>query len=571
MKFIRLVLIASLLLAGSPPCWAEQGLSGSPAVAPGLQFTKIQDLDPNAPATNTMIKRKWAVVIGASRFKEDRLNSAETGSMDQSARDFYNYLIDEKAGRFDRSHVKLLLNSTATRQNIMTALGSNWLGTVTEPDDLVVVYIATSAFPTTDGNTYLCAYDCALDNIYGTCISMQTLMDTLRRSVHCTRILLVLQAAYSGAAELESGAKDLYSGFNVDLDRVVLGNGYVILSSSQPNEITWGSAFSKNLISALRSEGGLVPLQKAFAIAREQTERETAITHPGRKQTPAVKADWKGTDLIVGAPPLEAVSSLPGSVSTYLSAESCYLKATQFMSAGNVADALLEYEKAVTVDPRYADALADYGAAFTVGGDWAKAAALYERAIAVQPKDQLFHVNYARILEKLGKRQECLAELEKAYELNARDMTVLLALANVNMSLGQYVASARFLEEAAILYPANSELQERLSYVYAQVGDLDQAISHARQATVIAPLSASAQLNLGAVLSICGDTKAAILAYREASKLKPENPEAFYMLSRMLEKNGDRAGARIALAQFIRLGVPSDPRVLAARKHMQEL
>ncbi|MBS2008031.1 MAG: tetratricopeptide repeat protein [Cyanobacteria bacterium SZAS TMP-1] len=543
----------------------------SPNKVPGVEFTTIQNLNPNAPATNRAVKRKWAVVVGAGRFQEGRLTSSTENDMDQSAREFYNYLVDEQAGRFDRSHVKLLVNNTATRQNIMSALGPEWLGAVTGPDDLVVVYIATNAFPTTDGNTYLCAYDCALDNIYGTCVSMQNLMDTLRKSVHCDRILLVLQAAYSGAAEIDSGAKDLYKGYNVDLDKVMLGKGYVILSSSQPNEITWNSAFSRNLIAALRTEGGMVPLQKAFAMARDKTASETMIGHPERKQTPAMKADWKGTDLVVGTPPLETISALPSSVTTFLSAETCYLKATQLLSAGNISEALKEYKNAITVDPNYADALADYGATLTLNGNWQDAATMYERAIAVHPNDELFYVNYARVLEKLGKEDQCKTALEKAYSLNNKDMSVLTALASRYLTMGQYTDAVRYLEEAVKLYPAYSDLHERLSYAYARAGDVDAAVTEAQQAVKLNARSASAQLNLGSALMIQGDARNALPAYQAAARLTPDNPEVHYLISRCMEKLGDRDGAKLELALFIKLCAATDPRLTTARIHLKEL
>ncbi len=245
-SFVSCLLLAS---ATCVPAWSQSSdETKAPAKLPGVEFTKVQDLNPTARGTNRLIKQKWAVVIGASKFKEGRLTPAHEGDMAQSAKEFYQYLIDPNGGRFDASHVKLLLDSDAQKPNIMTALGPSFLGNGAGPDDLVVVYIATSSFPTTDGNTYLCSYDCALDNIYGTCISMQTLMSTLKQNVHSDRIVLVLQAAYSGAASLTEGAKSLEpvkAQFNVDMEKVVLGNGFVILSSSQPNEITRNTAFSK--------------------------------------------------------------------------------------------------------------------------------------------------------------------------------------------------------------------------------------------------------------------------------------------------------------------------------------
>jgi tetratricopeptide (TPR) repeat protein len=534
---------------------------------PGVEFTKVQDLNPLAPADNRLVKQKWALVVGAARFKESRLTPLESEGMDRSAREFYDYLIDPQGGRFSTGHVKLLLNSSASRQNIMNALGAGFLGPAVGPDDLVVIYIATSAFPTTDGSTYLCAYDCALDNVYATCISMQNLMECLKKNVHCDRIVLVLQAAYSGAAELNSGAKALFAGYNIDLSKVVLGKGYVILSSSRPNEMTWGSSFSKNLIASLKLENGMIGLQKAFALAQQATEKETLLKNPDKKQTPMLKADWSGNELIIGTPPVEKVSDLPAGVLNFQSAEAQYLKATQALTTGKIDEALSAYKSAVEINPKYADALADYAAALTMKGDWQAAADLYARAVAAQSDDALFHLNYARVLARLGRESECQDELDRAYSLNPRDITVLKALSS-RVVIYDPARAVDILKQALVLYPASADLHERLSYTLARAGESLPALDEARQAVKLDPASASGQINLGSALMYTGAYTEAATAYGQAVALSPDNLDAHYWLSRSLEKAGDATAARSALQEFLKRAPGSDPRAAAARKQL---
>lgn len=572
LDYLKFVLRLILLIAFLKPAYAEESLpAGSKTEIPGAEFTKMQDIDPaGTGGDNRPVKQKWAVVIGLSKFKESRLTPVEVSDLDKSAREFYEYLIDSKAGRFPVSHVKLLLNSNATRQNIMSSLGPGFLGPAVGADDLVLIYVSTSAFPTTDGNTYLCAYDCALDNIYATCISMQTLMDTLRKNLQSNRIVLVLQAAYSGAAELESGAKAIYSGFNIDINKVVLGKGYIILSSSRPNEITWGSSFSNNLIKALKTENGLVGLQKAFAIAQLETEKETLQKGVNRKQTPVFKSDWSGNELVLGTPALEKMEELPEAVLKFQSAESQYLKATQSMTVGKIDEALGHYELAISINPNYADALADYGAANALKGDWQKAADLYERALLQQPADGLFRLNYARVLSKLGNEEKCLNELEKAHEYSPKDITVLEVLA------GRILASepdraVNLLKEAIALYPARASLHERLSLAYARSGKAESALVAAREAVRLDADSSSSQMNLGTVLMMNAQLEQAIVAYKKAARIAPENADARYFLARALEKSGDKPAASAEYNEFLRLANASDQRLAAVKQKLKEL
>jgi tetratricopeptide (TPR) repeat protein len=553
------------------PAWCQAVNNAPPTTVPGIEFTKIQDLNPNAPGPNRPIKQKWAVVIGTSKFKEGRLTSIDADDMGQSARDFYEYLIDPHGGRFDRNHVKLLIDSGASRQSIMTALGPSFLGNGAGPDDLVVVFIATSGFPTTDGNTYLCSYDCTLDNIYGTCISMQTLMSTLKQNIHCDRILLVLQAAYSGAAQLDSGAKSLSKTYNLDPATIVMGNGFTILSSSQPNEITWGSAFSRNLTNALRQKDGLISLNKAFDIAKQKTETETATPDWKKKQVPLIKSTWKGTDLVLGAPPADRVANLPASVNGFLSAEGAYLKASNFIAEGKTDEALEQYKLALVADPNYADALADCGTALTIRDDWKSAADMYKRAIAVHPNDELFHFNYARILDKLGESDSSSQELNTAYRLNPKDISVLKTLSNKSLAGGQADAAVRYMEQAVDLYPARSDLRERLSYALMKNSDVDQAAAQAKEAVRLDPKSASARTTLGTVLTVQGYVVPAMDAYKEAVNLAPNDATAHWLLSRSMEKNGDRDGAIAQLNSFLQICSPTDPRGQKAREHLDEL
>lgn len=577
-----LSLASLLMLAGTTftPAWCQaSGDSAKADIKPaaklqGVEFTQIQDLNPTKSGTNRPIKQKWAVVIGTSKFKEGRLSPGKEDDMAQSAKEFYQFLIDPHGGRFDASHVKLLLDSDAQKQNITTALGPSFLGNAAGKDDLVVVYIATSSFPTTDGNTYLCSYDCALDNIYGTCISMQSLMSSLKQNVHSDRILLVLQAGYSGAANLTEGAKSLEpvkKQFNVDMEKVVLGNGFIILSSSQANEITHSSAFSRNLIAALRQEDGLIGLNKAFAIARDKTAKETGAADARKKQVPLMKSAWTGSELVVGAPPAERVANLPASVSSFLSAEGAYLKASKAMAEGKVDEALQQYKLAIVADPKYADALADYGTALALKGDWKGAADLQKRAIAANPHDALYHLNYARILDKLGDSENSLRELNQAYTINPKDTTVLMALSRKAMSSGQMKESVRFLEEAVDLYPARADLRERLAYGLMKSGEVDQSAAQAKEAVRLDPKSPSARTTLGSALMVQGYVVPAVNSYKEAVKLAPNDPSTHFLLSNSLEKSGEREEAIVELETFLRLCDASDPRAAQAKERLSKL
>jgi Flp pilus assembly protein TadD len=557
----KLFLFLLLLLWSFPAALSQD----APA---NLRWTKTQDLNPNAAPSNTPIKQKWAVVIGVGRYKEPRLNNEERP--DEGAEEFYEYLIDEHGGRFDPQHVKLLVNHEATQQGIAAALGKDWAGGLAGPDDLVVVYVATNSFPTTDGNTYLCTYNTALDNVYSTCLSMRTLMDMLKKNIKAGRIVLVLQSSYSGAVDLGSGAKAAFKSYNMNPAQMSLGKGYVLVSSSQPDQMSWGNIFTSNFVKSLREKDGLIALPDAFEKARDLTRQETTNQPGKRVQTPVMKSEWRGQDIVLGVPPLQQ-GPIPEAVTKHLGAESHYLKANQFVEAGKQQEAAAEYEQAISTDPHYADALADYGALLALKSDWQKSAEMYKRALAENTNDPLFHANYARVLNRLGDADECKKELETAYQLNRKDRNVLVALSDRCLKVGESDRSVVLLREALELFPQDSSLHNRLSQALAERGDLDDSVVEAQEAVKLDPNSLPSRLNLASVLLLNGNAKEAISTYREAITLSPQNADGHYLLGKALDSFGDSSGARQELKKFLELCSTNDQRAISAKQRLEEL
>jgi Flp pilus assembly protein TadD len=265
------------------------------------------------------------------------------------------------------------------------------------------------------------------------------------------------------------------------------------------------------------------------------------------------------------------VSGLPEGVEKFVSAESCYLKATNLVAAKDFDGAIKQYQQAIELDPHYADAIADCGAVHCIKGDFAQAETLYRQAIAARPDDGLFHANLARVLEQLGKPAEAKDELELAYRYAPKDKVVLTVLATRELTANHPDRATKLLSEALALYPRSSQLHERLSFALAKAGDVDQALAEARQAVLLDPKSSSAKLNLGSAQILHGDSVAAVDTYTEAIKLAPENPDGHYLLSRALEGRGDSPGAKAELEKMISLSAKDDPRALAAKKHLAEL
>lgn len=528
----------------------------------------MQDLDPNKKVDDRPIRQKWAVVVGTSKFKEDRLKTKDAFSMNKAAREFHDYLINPRGGRFPAKHVRLITEHNATKHNIVDTIGKQWLGPLANKDDLVVVFISANAFPTTDGNAYLVSFDTQLDNIYGTCLSIGDLVSTLRENVKADRVVLVLQAPYSGAVDLKNPKPVVVVGGPAEPSP---NRGYIVLSSAQRDQESSGDVFSTNLVAALKENEGLIGIKEAFNKAKAQTEQQTRQGANVVLQSPVLKADWKGKDLVIGSPGAEEESEIPSNIQGYLAAEAHYFRANDFVTKGNMDEAITEYQKAVESDPTYADAIADYGTIASLKGDNQKAAELYQKAIALRPNDSLYRANYARVLTQLGRLDEAKSQLETAYTVNPKDKVVLAALASTLIKGQDPQSAATLLTEAVNVYPKDSELHDRLGYALAKTGKLDTALQHADTAVKLDPTSVSARMNLGSILLANGNVHEAAQTYKQVTDMAPKDANGHYFLSQSLEKSGDLDKAKAELIMFLELAAPNDPRREKAQEHLNHL
>lgn len=286
---------------------AEQVKQGLPGGQRLSELATIQATPPASAATATpgAVKDKWALVIGISNFKDESINLKYAS---KDATDFRDWLISE--GRFKADHVHLLTNAKATRENIVAQLGDSWLGRMANRDDLVVVYISSHGSQAKDevnGVNFLVAYDTNKNSLLATGIPMQWLSKIIRETVHCQRVVLVLDVCHSGAAASES--KELTREGAFDISKLQVGEGQAILCSSLAQQVSWeskkyhNSVFTRRLIEGLRTNGDNTKLSAAYEYMREKVETEV-LRDRGEEQTPVLNMQsWKGAEPILSTSP----------------------------------------------------------------------------------------------------------------------------------------------------------------------------------------------------------------------------------------------------------------------------
>lgn len=258
------------------------------------------------------VKDKWALIVGISNFKDPSINLRYAA---KDATDFKNFLVS--SGKFQADHVKLLTDRNATRQNILSLLGKDWLGRLANKDDLVVIYLSSHGSTTNEkhGVNFLLAHDSDKGQLLATGIPMQWLTDMIKDGVHADRVVLLLDVCHSGAATGADGEKGITRANNFDVEQTNFGVGQAVLCSSLGDQVSWeskryeNSVFTHRLIEALAEHGSLTPLSQAYAHARSEVESEV-LRDRGEVQTPVLNLKgWQGGDPILSVTP---VSPRPG-------------------------------------------------------------------------------------------------------------------------------------------------------------------------------------------------------------------------------------------------------------------
>ncbi|MBK9145363.1 MAG: SEL1-like repeat protein [Candidatus Melainabacteria bacterium] len=258
------------------------------------------------------IKDKWALVIGVDRFEDPTIPALQFSAKD--ARDFADFLVTK--GNFQKDHVLLLINEQATDDNIKKALGDDWLPRRVLPDDLVVIYASSHGSPKeidVAQDNFLIAYNTHRDSLFATGLRLGDLANTVKHRTGCDRIVLLLDACNSGAAE--AGGKGLYRPANFKLENEV-GEGQIILSSSTADQRSWESkryrngVFTRQLMEALQAEGPLTSLPSAYEDLKDKVQQEVRFDRKA-DQVPLMKSRWRGKPVSLLAPPAKPRAAEP--------------------------------------------------------------------------------------------------------------------------------------------------------------------------------------------------------------------------------------------------------------------
>ncbi|HTL57006.1 MAG TPA: tetratricopeptide repeat protein [Candidatus Limnocylindrales bacterium] len=234
---------------------------------------------------------------------------------------------------------------------------------------------------------------------------------------------------------------------------------------------------------------------------------------------------------------------------------------------GKSDDALVNYRKALEINPLYEDALNNIGYALAGAKKPMEAIPYYEAALRVRPKHVEVHNNLGNALSEIGQIPAAIEHYR--FVLNEKPEH-----ADAHNNIGIALAMQGHLDEAiehfraAIHFKPNyASAHSNLGNAFAAQRKFNEAIAEYQESLRLNPSDAQAHNNLGNVLAEQNRLDEAIQHYSEALRLNEDNPEAQFNLGMAFARLGKPDEAAAHYRQALRL----KPNYPAARQQLESL
>jgi tetratricopeptide (TPR) repeat protein len=191
-----------------------------------------------------------------------------------------------------------------------------------------------------------------------------------------------------------------------------------------------------------------------------------------------------------------------------------------FFQKGRLDEAVADYQKALEIDPKLALARYNLGVAFLQNGRVSEAAGHFQGALQIEPDFAKAHYNLGIALVQLGRVNEALIHYEKALEINPNYAEAEYNLGIALLQIGRLDEAVSHYNKALLINSNYVEAHNNLGTALVQLGRVSEALAHFQRAREINPLNVEAQNNMALVLAtfperrVRNGTKAVELAER---------------------------------------------------------
>ena len=240
----------------------------------------------------------------------------------------------------------------------------------------------------------------------------------------------------------------------------------------------------------------------------------------------------------------------------------------------DIQGALINYTKAVEINPSYSDAYFNLGNIYQQLNQIDESINSYKKSIELNPKfpeahnnlgniyQQLFmpdeaivqfenaikygphlaeaHYNLAFILNSKGRKNDSIEHYEKCIELNPEFVIAHNNLGKIFLDIGNNTLAESCFEKVIELDPNYAEAYNNLGAVLQNLGNLNYAIQCYEKSISIAPDSRTLN-NLGIALQEIGKLDEAAKSFHKAILTNPESADSYHNLSYLTDLSKNEA------------------------------
>jgi Flp pilus assembly protein TadD len=213
------------------------------------------------------------------------------------------------------------------------------------------------------------------------------------------------------------------------------------------------------------------------------------------------------------------------------------------------ADAIVEWRKALEMDPDNANAHFQLAGSLTANNQKSDAAQEYKKACELDPRQAGWFANLAVSLAQTGDTEGAIASFRKSLELDPSSAEVEAVFGAVLAERGQIEEGLRHMRKAVELSPDFAPAHSYLGTALAKMGRFEEAIEHMQAAIRLAPNSTEYEFSLGFIRKVSGDYAGAAAAFEKSVELsKGKNARCMSELAEAYDKLG-RFPEAVATAQ----------------------
>jgi len=224
----------------------------------------------------------------------------------------------------------------------------------------------------------------------------------------------------------------------------------------------------------------------------------------------------------------QAIQSNPNSVEAHNQLGETY----RFL--GRKDDATAAYEKALSIDPQFAEARVNQGVMRMQNNDTAGAKESFKEAIRLNSKNYMAHYRLGEAELASGDTHAALNSLNTALSLNRQNAAVISKMADAYLAQGNTAAAVAFNQRAIHANPNFMPAYMSISDIYDSRGDGELAMSELRSALNVNPRFSAGRNRLGRLAMTVDKPDQALQYYRESLKENPNDSEAINGMSQAL-------------------------------------